>query len=139
MRKQHMALKALMMANKPVPANKMSPHFKALDEIFSKDPSNSPLNKALEKCLGGKVKVINSAKGITSKEGQQSSPIVVLQQPTTDERSSLGSAFSQYIAKLIDELDDDQKDEVQAYIISYIFSLKQQNRGGGTAAASGPS
>ena len=63
MRKQHMALKAMMMANKPVPANKMSPHFKALDGIFSKDPSSSPLNKALEKCLGGKVKVINPAKG----------------------------------------------------------------------------
>lgn len=63
MRKQHMALKAMMMANKPIPASKMSPYFKALDEIFSRDPSSSPLNRALEKCLGGKVKVLNPSKG----------------------------------------------------------------------------
>ncbi|OQR68821.1 hypothetical protein BIW11_04490 [Tropilaelaps mercedesae] len=128
MRKQHMTVKAMLMSNKHVPGAKMTPHFKALDDVFSKDNTSAPLNRALEKCLGGKVKVIPPTKGIQggSSSGTSGSSIVVVQQ--RDERNSLGSAFSHYIAKLIDELADDQRDEVQEYILSFIFGVKQQSR-----------
>ncbi|XP_022662007.1 uncharacterized protein LOC111250684 [Varroa destructor] len=120
MRKQHVAVKAMLMSNKHVPGAKMSPYFKVMDQVFSKDNTCAPLNRALEKCLGGKVRVIQPNKGIQGESGFSQSSIVVVQQVPED-RSSLGSVFSQYITKLINELADDQRDEVQKHILLYIF------------------
>lgn len=53
--------------------------------------------------------------------------IVVVQQ-TSEARNSLGTAFSRYVAELIDELDGNRRDEVQEYILSYIFNVKQLSR-----------